>query len=47
MATNLPTAEQIAKQFDTEPLEPRLEMMMPYGHDVENPTPSVPTGLGE
>jgi hypothetical protein len=42
---NTPSAEQIAKQFEVTALEPRLEMNMPYGHDTENPTPSVPTGL--
>lgn len=39
--TTTPTAEQVAQQFEVKSLEPRLEMLMPYGRDREQPAPSV------
>lgn len=38
------SAEQIAAQFEVKPLEARLETVMPYGRDREQPAPSVPGG---
>lgn len=31
--------EQVAKQFEVQPLEPRLEQLMPYGRDREQAFP--------
>jgi hypothetical protein len=42
--TTTPTAEQVAEQFNVQPLEDRLEFLMPYGRDREQPMPTVNDG---
>jgi hypothetical protein len=44
MTKNLtPSPEQIAEQFDIQPLEQRLEMINPYGRDEEQERPTGAT----
>jgi hypothetical protein len=38
------STEDVAKQFDTQALEPRFEI---WSKEVENEHPSVPTGLDQ